>query len=218
MVLNAGSAVGSRILVQQFAREPVAGKAKTRMQPYLDAEAACRLHEALVLWTAQKLTRALPGKVEMWVGGSVEHPLFGRCESEMGMVLRRQQGADLGERMYYALRDGLERADKVVLVGSDCPQLDANYLQQAFAALDNADVVLGPALDGGYVLIGCRNITREVFVGVEWGSAEVYAQTIALLAASGLGCQSLAALADIDRPSDLPLWQAIQASADVVGT
>ncbi|MCB1709492.1 MAG: TIGR04282 family arsenosugar biosynthesis glycosyltransferase, partial [Halioglobus sp.] len=145
-------------LLIQFAREPVAGAVKTRMIPQLTPQQACDLHSELVLWTAGRLAAARLGRVELAVAGDRGHALFQRCLGLGVAGLSAQRGADLGERMHNALLDGLTRFERVLLVGSDCPGIDRAYLVQALAALEQAEVVLGRAEDGGYVLIGARRV------------------------------------------------------------
>jgi rSAM/selenodomain-associated transferase 1 len=150
--------------------------------------------------------------VELSVAGNMASTLFRQCE-ELGVkALTRQVGQDLGERMYNALAEGLERFSKVILVGSDSPQIDRDYLLGAIAALDDSEVVLGPAQDGGYVLIGVRKLDKQWFEGVEWGSATVYAKTLEGFALTSAQWQHLEVLRDIDRPEDLPIWRAIVAN------
>lgn len=197
------------LLFIQMAREPLPGKVKTRMLPELSPEEACELHSELVLWTARTLTGTGLGDVELHVAGDTGAGLFRLCR-ELGVAaVSPQQDGDLGERMYHALARGLERYSRVILVGSDCPQMDRAYLAGAAALLDEADVVLGPALDGGYVLIGGRKVEPGWFEGVEWGTDYVYASTVAHFESSGVHWQPLPVLQDIDRPEDLPVWRAI---------
>lgn len=196
-------------LLIQFARAPLAGQVKTRMIPTLSATEACDLHCALVRWTARQLVASGVGPVQLAVTSDAQHPLFQDCLAYgVGEVLL-QRGADLGERMFHALSDALACFERVILVGSDCPGLDGPYLAQAVTALDQAPLVLGPAQDGGYVLIGARRIARELFEGIDWGSDHVYQQTVSLLAALGWNWQSLPEKVDIDRPEDLPQWHAL---------
>lgn len=197
------------VLLIQFAKEPLPGRVKTRMLPALNPEQACELHRELVIWTAQMLTTAGLGRVELAVAGDAASPLFGHCKTLGVHAVRRQQGANLGERMYNALAGGLPGHSKVILVGSDCPQIDRDYLLSAIAGLDNSNVVLGPATDGGYVLIGVRQVDKRWFDGVEWGAASVYADTVARFELTGAIWQPLAELQDIDRPEDLALWRAL---------
>lgn len=197
-------------LFLQFAREPVAGAVKTRMIPPLSARQACDLHCELVERTARTLVAAGLGPVELAVAGAVAHELFRRCRAYGVSRVNRQRGADLGERMYNALLGGLERFQRVVLVGSDCPGIDPGYLARAVAALDGADIVLGPATDGGYVLIGARRVSAELFEGITWGTEVVFAETTRRLRRLGLSWTELPPLPDIDRPGDLALWAALR--------
>lgn len=197
------------VLLIQFAREPLPGRVKTRMLTEMSPEQACELHRELVYWTSQVLTGAHLGRVELSVTGNVRSPLFLQCQ-ELGVkAINRQIGKDLGERMYNALAAGLDRYSKVILVGSDSPQIDRDYLQGAITALDDSEVVLGPAQDGGYVLIGVRDLDKRWFEGVEWGTANVYAETLARFVLTSANWQHLEMLQDIDRPEDLPVWRAI---------
>jgi rSAM/selenodomain-associated transferase 1 len=196
------------LLLIQFAKSPVPGQVKTRMFPTLSAIESCALHEELVLWTCSQLNAV--GAVELWVSGGLEHPLFATCKRHGVSAVRQQIGDNLGGRMYNALADGLSRYQQVILVGSDCPFIDAEYLQMARRALDSHSVVLGPADDGGYVLIGAREHSPAVFTGVEWGQSSVFAQTVELLMRQNIDWISLESLPDIDRPEDLPKWNALK--------
>ena len=195
------------VLLIQFARAPLEGRVKTRMMPCLSASQACELHCDLVLWTCRQLMGCGLGDIELAVTGEMAHPLFGQCLALGVTRISMQRGEDLGQRMYSAMRHGLERYTRVVLVGSDCPGIDPAYIRQALVALESATVVLGPALDGGYVLIGARRIEQEIFTGIPWGTGQVYAKTIARLRQAGVSWLALPVLADVDRPEDLPAWE-----------
>ena len=197
------------VLFIQLAREPVPGMVKTRMLPELSPEQACELHRELVSWTAGILTRAALGTVELCVSGNTRSPLFQQCQALGVSAVTRQSGTHLGERMYRAMAQGLERYSKVILVGSDSPQMDRNYLATAVSALDAAEVVLGPAEDGGYVLIGATRLEQAWFEDMAWGSDTVFAETVERLVSTGTVWQPLSVLQDIDRPEDLPIWRAI---------
>lgn len=200
-----------KVLLIQFARSPVVGGVKTRLVPALGEVGACELHCELVRWTCRTLVDAGLGEVELHVSGDAEQALFSDCLGAGAARLLSQRGADLGERMHNAIVGALARADCVLLVGSDCPGIDRDYLASALAALERAPVVLGPALDGGYVLIGARAADPGLFRDVEWGSEQVLAQTVERLRQLGWRWQELQGLADIDRPEDLPVWRALQA-------
>lgn len=193
-------------LLIQFAKAPVPGRVKTRMIPHLSAQQASELHAELFLWTARTLCKDKLGAVELWLAGDSEQA-FTKSISAMDFDSHRTQwGGDLGERMANAIADGLDRYAKVIVVGSDCPSIDRAYLQGAIEALDNHQVVLGPAADGGYVLIGASVVCREIFSGIRWGSSTVFGETVEILTARTLSWQALSVLSDIDRPEDLPAW------------
>ena len=190
----------SRILL--FAREPVAGQVKTRLIPALGEAGAADLHVQLLRRQIRVLRDSELCPAELWVDRNPEHPEFlsfpGACYC--------QTGADLGEKMSNAACQVLSRAgcEQVVLIGSDCPGLDAAYLEQALAALERGcEVVLGPAGDGGYVLIGLRQAQPYLFEGVNWGSDQVLEQTLTRVKNAALSCGLLPERVDIDRPEDL---------------
>jgi rSAM/selenodomain-associated transferase 1 len=197
-------------LIIQFAKLPVPGRVKTRMLSSLSPIEACELHSELMLWTCRTLTEANLADVELWVNGGSEHVSISSCQNLGVTAVHSQHGSDLGERMFHAISDGLLRYRKLVLVGSDCPAIDARYLTDALTALDTESLVLGPANDGGYVLIGATHIEASLFQGVCWGSGAVLDETRERQMASGRSWSELGTLPDIDRPEDLPLWEAIK--------
>ncbi|MFK8047535.1 MAG: TIGR04282 family arsenosugar biosynthesis glycosyltransferase [Halioglobus sp.] len=203
---SASSPTKKGVLLIQFAKAPVAGRVKTRMIPHLTAEQASELHSELFNWTARVLCTDKLGSVELWLAGDVDREFMAFTDTLGFDAHKTQWGRDLGERMANAIADGLERFEKVILVGSDCPAIDRNYLREAVLALDDSDVVLGPAQDGGYVLVAARVLCREMFMGIEWGSSSVFDDTLEILSKGAISWQSLAVLPDIDRPEDLPLW------------
>ncbi|MEM9256210.1 MAG: TIGR04282 family arsenosugar biosynthesis glycosyltransferase [Pseudomonadota bacterium] len=206
------SVVGSTTLLVQFAKSPLHGAVKTRMQPTLSPAESLTLHCELMVWTTRRLLDAGLGDVQLHVAGALDHPLLSQLLSLGLDCVLPQRGVDLGERMCAALITGLESFDRVVLIGSDCPAIDRAYLHAAVHALQSTDVVIGPAMDGGYVLVGARRIESAIFTDIDWGSERVLAQTARRLDASSLTWQRLAPLCDIDRPRDLPHWQALRAS------
>ncbi len=175
----------TRTRVVVFAREPRAGRVKTRLIPLLGEQGAARLHARLVERAVRTAHAAGLGEVKLaWA--------------------RRQRGADLGARMLHAFAHGLRRAERVILIGSDCPVLRARDLVRAARWLaGGADAVFAPAQDGGYALIALRRVSPRLFEGVEWGGAQVMAQTRARLAALGWRWRELPEVWDVDRPEDV---------------
>ncbi len=188
-----------------FARAPVPGEVKTRLAPALGAEGAAALHRRLTRHVIATAVAAELGEVILYCAPHTRHPFFRRLKNEFGIALRSQKGADLGERMHHAMSFALSRFPATILIGSDCADIDPAYLQQAAARLksDAASVVLGPAADGGYVLIAATRNDAKVFNGVPWGTSGVLAATRARLRDLGWRFSELATLEDVDRPEDL---------------
>jgi len=183
-------------LVIVFARAPRAGAVKTRLAGRIGEAAASRLHQRLV--RAALRTAAACGRAEL-------HATRGhRWFETLDVPVRLQRGADLGERMFRALRAGLRRHRRVVLIGSDAPALSGGDLRRAARLLQaGADVVLVPAEDGGYALIGARRVVAGIFESVAWGTRSVMTETRANLQRCGLRWRELRTVWDVDRPQDL---------------
>ncbi|GAB5414146.1 MAG: TIGR04282 family arsenosugar biosynthesis glycosyltransferase [Congregibacter sp.] len=194
----------------QFARFPRYAQVKTRLAAAIGHQAAFAAHLELLHNTAGVLASAGCARSELWLDASGSSDDIDRVIAQglEGPVLQCE--GDLGERMLHALADALMRVDRVVLVGSDCPVLSVEYLEQAFHALDTHDLVFGPAEDGGFVLIGAKRVSAGMFAGVVWGEAEVLAQSLESAAACGLGTASLEPLFDVDRLEDWRRWQQIR--------
>lgn len=191
-------------LVIQFAKAPRPGRVKTRMRPELDDQSCAALHRRLVAYTFDKLSQTELCPLELWVDEPHYDGFF--VELSPHRPVHRQRGADLGARMYHALAAALADYERVVLVGSDCPFLSTDHIEDALARLGAGDdVVLGPALDGGYVLIGARRVDNALFSGVPWGTGGVLAATRGQLRALAWRWSELTPLADIDTAADLKL-------------
>lgn len=121
-----------------------------------------------------------------------------------GEELVAQQGLDLGQRMDSIIRYLLGRAaEKAVITGADIPKLDRNIIRQAFKKLDRVDVVIGPACDGGYYLVGMKNPTPELFIDMPWSTKNVFSETVRILEKIGKSYELLPVLTDIDTIEDL---------------
>lgn len=124
------------------------------------------------------------------------------------IIYQQQSEGDIGCRMGSAFQASFEAGmNHVVLIGTDCPDLNAQLLAQAFQSLEQHDLVLGPAEDGGYYLIGLRRLIPELFIGISWSTAEVLQQTQSIARNIGLAVAYLPLLSDIDRPEDLWVWK-----------
>ena len=194
----------ARILV--FAREPRAGAVKTRLAAHIGDESALRLYLAMLRRVVTTVEQASLAEFHLWAASNCEHEEFlALCNVQ---DIRLQQGDCLGSRMRNACAVELAEAgvESVLIIGSDCPALTPDYLDRALAALSGGtDVVLGPARDGGYVLIGLRKVSGELFRDVDWGGPEVLRQTVSRVREAGLRHQLLEPSWDVDEPEDLAL-------------
>ncbi len=192
----------ARILV--FAKAPLAGRVKTRLRPRLDNADTLILYQAMLRHVISMVSEARLAPLQLWVDSHPEHSSFREFENLAD--IRVQHGADLGERMAHAIQHTLQeaRVNSVLLIGADCPVMDASYLERALIELQSgAEAVIGPAEDGGYVLLGTRSAMPGLLAGIDWGSDRVLRQTLANLRRSGVPYRLLATLWDVDRPEDL---------------
>ncbi len=114
----------------------------------------------------------------------------------------QQEGHDLGEKMLHAFSQVLKQHDQGVIIGTDCPYLNASHLHQAFERINTADVVIGPAKDGGYYLLGMKTAHHSLFEKMDWGTDKVYSRTRERTSEKGLSVELLPELADIDYERD----------------
>ena len=186
-----------------FTKSPILGEVKTRLQPEYSPEQSLQLHKILMKKTLSLTKKLDDFDIELCCAPNRNTLFFLECESDFPVQLSNQEGADLGERMAYSLSLALKTHEKVVIIGTDCPDIDESYLEQAFAALDNVDTVIGPAADGGYVLLGLKQFSSELFTDCMWGSNTVLSQTCKVLNKLSWSYQELDIMHDIDRPEDL---------------
>ncbi len=196
-----------RLLV--FSKAPQLGKVKTRMQPVLTCEESMKLHIQLSRYCIQQWQDARLCPIDIWVAGDLLTYQQQVVDDER-LNFYAQAGRDLGERLQYAAHTTLRRSSVagILLVGTDCPFIDTNYLQKALLAMkQNNDGVIAPATDGGYVLLGMKAYHSALFDNIQWGGEKVYTQTLTNIHGLSLTYSELESLPDIDRPEDLPLLE-----------
>lgn len=200
-----------RLLVL-MARAPAPLRCKSRLatgglgpRPAALVQGRLLAHTLAVLERAADQLEARNRLALTGVGGRSARRLLGRCGRT---ELVPQGGGGLGVRLQRQVVRGFAQGHRaIVLVGSDLPRLAAVDLHQAFAALQEVPLVLGPADDGGYWLIGLRAPAPSLFAGIDWGGPQVLAQTLAQAARLDLPSRLLDGQGDLDRPADLVCWR-----------
>ena len=180
-----------------FQKNEVLGKVKTRLAAGVGEEQALEIYRQLLAKTYHALSDVSVSITTYFSEFIPDNPIH---SAENKLV---QLGQDLGERMKNAFAENFESGmEKVVLIGTDCPSLEGIHLSQAFEALDQSDLVLGPARDGGYYMIGMKRRADFLFEGITWSTELVLSQTLALAAEQGLQTSLLPVLEDIDTLED----------------
>ncbi|MCJ8169338.1 TIGR04282 family arsenosugar biosynthesis glycosyltransferase [Atopomonas sediminilitoris] len=181
-----------------MAKAPEAGRVKTRLIPTLGADEACALYRRLLRHTlshAAQYTNAL----HLHVSPDLDHPELQALAHEFDAQLSLQCQGDLGQRMLYAFS---QLGTPALLIGSDCPLLDAPHLHAAAQALEQHDITLSPSSDGGYVLIGLQQPHPAPFQDIDWSTARVLAQSQAQCQRAGLRLHLGETLWDVDDGND----------------
>jgi len=196
----------ARLLI--FAKAPVPGRVKTRLARRFGFIGAANLYQSLLRWTLDQIIQAELCPVELWCSPDTRHGFFNACRRDYGVTLRVQQGANLGQRMNHALSTTLKQTSSAVLIGSDCGSLGVDELRFALAALQaGQDAVLGPAEDGGYVLIGLRRPQPTLFRNIAWSTSRVLPMTRQRLRRADLDWAELPLGWDVDHPKDIRRWR-----------
>jgi len=192
--------MSTRTHIAILAKAPIPGHAKTRLIPAIGAHAAAVLPERMMAQAVETALAAGIGPVTLWCAPDPRHAAFRELALRHRVALKRQPDGDLGARMVAALAAG---NGPTLLIGTDCPARTADHLRQAAQALRETDVVLIPAEDGGYVLIGAKAPQAALFTDMAWGNADVLTETRQRIAALGLTAIELEPLWDVDTESDL---------------
>ena len=192
-----------------FAKAPIPGEVKTRLCPPLTPDEAATLHGSFVLDMLERTKLAvaklqLPFHRYLACAPSSELVFFKIMEERQGVRLLDQVGENLGQRMHRTFVDLFAKGyTHVIIMGTDVPTLPLSVYQEAFTMLGRSDVVLGPALDGGYYLIGLKQPAEQLFTGVPWSTDQVLAVTQQQANALGLSVELTTAWRDVDTIEDL---------------
>ena len=183
-----------------FQKNADAGKVKTRLARSIGDEKALAIYLHLVAYTYTQAD-PVPCKKHIYFSERLEILQTPLTNSTCHI----QTGVDLGERIKNAFREAFEnKYERVIIIGTDCPELKTTHLTDAFGALETHDLVIGPALDGGYYLLGMRTFTPELFDNITWSTSGVFEQTKNTALQLGKTISLLEKLSDVDEVSDLP--------------
>ncbi|MEQ8908311.1 MAG: TIGR04282 family arsenosugar biosynthesis glycosyltransferase [Vicingaceae bacterium] len=180
-----------------FIKNPIAGKVKTRLAASVGDEKALFIYQALLRYT-RELCESLILKRYLYYSDFIDRA---DSWSELRFVKSIQSKTGLGERMLNAFLQVNEK--KKVIIGSDCPQLTKEDVKNAFQSLDNYDLVIGPANDGGYYLLGMKQVHRSLFEKMEWSTETVFDETLSRAKEANLKVKVLRELVDLDTLEDL---------------
>lgn len=185
-----------------FAKFPEPGKVKTRLAKDIGPGAAAAFYRRITEYVLKRTSPLDSGylRIVFYTPDAMRQRFEEWLRSE---VMRPQRGTDVGERMANALEEMFEMgAKKAIVVGADIPGLHRGIIDRAFGALDSADIVVGPALDGGYYLIGMKSTHPEIFLNIDWGTGEVFSKTVFNIKKMGLHYCTVESLFDVDSLDD----------------
>ena len=184
-----------------FVKNWETGNVKTRIAQDIGTAAASAIYQKLLLHTYH-IIQPLNSDIYIYYADAISST--DQWEKDR-YIKRLQQNTDLGSRMFTAFEEVFQdKHDKVCIIGSDCLQLSTDTLKQAFELLDQYDIVIGPAVDGGYYLLGMKEQVRPVFSSINWSTNQVFDQTIQLIKKHSYSFALLTQLADIDTVHEVP--------------
>ncbi len=183
-----------------FVKHPIPGQVKTRLAASLGHEKALSIYQRLLAHTRDLSSQLSADKVVFYGNEVPEQDLW----QEAGYPRFLQSGEDLGARMKHAFQWGLGQGyERILIIGSDCAELEAVHLQEAFLQLKEYDAILGPAKDGGYYCLGMKQLIPTLFEKKDWSTASVFTASIQDLLRENRAFYLLPTLSDIDHEADL---------------
>lgn len=193
-----------------FTKTPELGKTKTRLIPALGINGAYNVHVKLLKYTLKLTTEINNIDFFLHYTSKKNNQWLLSLASKHNLLTQVQTGKDLGKRMFNAAKTSLTQYSHCIIIGIDCPELSIHYIEQANKHLSTGyDAVIGPAYDGGYVLIGINKANKDIFNNIEWGSDSVFNSTIEIFKRLNLQFKTLATLHDVDKKEDLQYFNLI---------
>lgn len=189
-------------------KAPIPGLVKTRLIPDLGRQGACDIYIQLLDRLEKVLSQLIAtqgGTVALWIAGDQQHEVFDSWSLIATCYPQPVQG-DLGERMGLAVKSALSRGRIPILIGVDVPDLNEAYLADCVRQLHNHDLVISPAEDGGYGVLGMKAFYAELFEDKSWGTDSVFSSTHLNIEDLGLSASVLPMVWDVDEPADVKRW------------
>ncbi len=199
----------SKILI--FARSPIIGAVKKRLIPTLGPKGAFIFHKKCIQYTLEKRCKSDIAPVLLYITSRGSKNFFSKIVRDFPVNIFYQKGNNLGERMYHAAKEQIIDTTSIILIGTDAPALKNQDIETALLKLSNqCDIVMQPAEDGGYVLLGMKKIYKKLFIDIPWGTSAVADITRDRCKELGVKLIELSECWDIDRPSDLKRLNALK--------
>ena len=191
-----------------FTRYPEKGKTKTRLIPAIGAQKAADFQRQMTEHTMKTVAQTqtdVDFQINIFFNGGSQDLMQNWLGTQYSY--QPQEDGDLGQKMYSAFEDNFKQgSQQVVIIGIDCPSLSSQILSEAFSALEDNQMVIGGADDGGYYLLGLSQLEKSLFENINWGTSEVFSKTMTIAQNLNYKIYQLPVLKDIDRPEDLKLW------------
>lgn len=182
-----------------FSKNVVPGKVKTRLAATIGHDAALKVYQQLLHHTKIITQKINADKFVYYSDEIVHDDLWNH-----GFIREQQKGLDLGERMMKAFEEVFHQGySKVIIIGTDCPSLNEIMIEEAFDKLKGTDVVIGPAYDGGYYLLGMKKLYSCLFKNIQWSTSSVFRETIQIFNGENINYSLLQKLHDVDEEKDL---------------
>lgn len=188
-----------------FAKAPVAGKVKTRMQPYLTADQSAQIATMFLEDIVATASSAWQGHLYIAYDGDVNHPTFQHLQKKYSLFFIPQGKGDLGERMGRCLQHGIAIAGKAAVMGCDVPHLTDENFKDLYRRMKDAENVVGPATDGGFYALGLGRFSPQLFNNISWGGSDVFAKLMHNAATLNWPFTKLSLERDLDTLEDL-IW------------
>ena len=199
-----------------FSKAPVLGQVKSRLIPAFGKKKATQIYLSLLSHVLNTLFQAKLGPIHLYCTPDTTDDFFKICQHKYDLSLHVQQGNDLGERMYHAYTHALQKFQYAFIVGGDCPSIDSTHLNLALKDLKKYQAVISPAEDGGYVMLGLKEVHKVLFNSISWGTNQVLYETQQRFKQLNWRWSQLGTQWDVDYPEDVLRFKNLKTDEQVI--